>query len=365
MELTKAPFRNALLDTAHANVGPGWFTSVMGTGVFAIGLQIAPIHFALFHALAVAVFALDVALFVGFAAMLAWHYLVEPRAFAASLDDSVVAQLWGAPPMAAFTVAVGLLLIGGTLGFGAAGVAIAQVLFVAGVVLSVFSAAVVPFRMFTQHDLAPERAFGSWLLPVVPPIVASVPAALLSATWPAALRSSMLVLAYALLGIGIFLAAILIVVFYSRLLYAKVPESALVTTTWIVVGPLGQSVAGIIALGAVAQTVWPEIGTALYDAGIAYGLLVWGFGVYWLGMAIALTIRGALKHLPFTLGWWAFTFPVGTLMSGSYALFHATHAAIFEVAGYALLALLAAMWSLVGWRSVHHSKRAYAAIANA
>jgi tellurite resistance protein TehA-like permease len=70
-----------------------------------------------------------------------------------------------------------------------------------------------------------------------------VPAALLSPTWPAEIRGDVLALAYALLGIGLVLAAITIVLFYGRLVYRNVPEGALVTTMWIVVGPLGQSIA--------------------------------------------------------------------------------------------------------------------------
>ena len=121
---------------------------------------------------------------------------------------------------------------------------------------------------------------------------------------------------------------------------------------WIVVGPLGQSVAGVIALGTVSASVWPELGHGLFVTGVAFGMLVWGFGVYWLLMALAVTVRAARYHLPFSLGWWAFTFPVGTLTSGSYGLYAATHAAVFSAVGLMLLALLATTWSLVAVRSL-------------
>ena len=165
------------------------------------------------------------------------------------------------------------------------------------------------------------------------------------------MRGDVLGLAYALLGAGIILAGAIIVLFYSRLAYYKVPEGALVTTTWLVVGPLGQSIAGMIALGGAAKTVWPEFGQGLALCGLFYGVLVWGFAMYWLAMAIALTIRAARKRLPFNLGWWAFTFPVGVLTAGTDALYAQTHAHIFAIASVALLALLATMWSLVAVRT--------------
>ena len=345
--------------TSVRNAGPGWFTSVMGTGILAITLTLAPVELPLLAQLGRILFALDVALFAAFIALWAIGLVMRPSSALESLADPVRAQTWGAPPMACFTVAVDFLRIADSVMSPALCISIAQVLFIAGVVLSLWSAFLVPFLMFTRHELNQERAFGSWLLPVVPPIVASVPAALLSPTWPEPLLASMLGMAYALLGLGIALAAIIIVVFYTRLLFHKVPEGALVPTMWIVVGPLGQSVAGIIALGIAAQDIWPHVGHGLFVAGVAFGLLVWGFGVYWLAMALAVTIRAAFEKLPFTLGWWAFTFPVGTLTSGSYGLYAATHAAVFGVVGLALLALLGTMWSLVAMHSLRAIGRTF------
>jgi C4-dicarboxylate transporter/malic acid transport protein len=344
---------------AIGNVGPAWFTSVMGTGILAISLAVAPLHAPALRYPAIGLFVVAVVMFVTFAALWCLQIVGSRQALRASLADAGKAQAWGAPPMACFTVAVGLLKVGTMIAPAATCVAIAQVLWIAGVLLSLFSSFYVPFLMFTLHELVPERAYGSWLLPVVPPIVASVPAALLLASWPVALRSSMLGIAYALLGLGAALAAIIIVVFYTRLLFQKLPEAAFIPTMWLVVGPLGQSVAGIIALGAAATGVWPQYAHGLLVAGLAYGMMVWGFGVYWLSMAIVATLRAALRKLPFNLGWWAFTFPVGTLTSGSFALYGATGAVLFGAVGLALLALLATMWVLV---AAHTTRLAIASV---
>ncbi|MGD1065827.1 MAG: C4-dicarboxylate ABC transporter, partial [Vulcanimicrobiaceae bacterium] len=306
-----APLAGRLFAAAVARVGPVWFTSVMGTGILAIGLADAPLHLAALPLVARACFALALTLFVGFSALWAVRVAHEPRSLAASFADTAVAQTWGAPPMACFTIAVGLLVIAQPFA-PALAIAAAQTLWVGGVALSLVVVFAVPYVMIVHHELAPQRAYGSWLLPVVPPIVASVPAALLAQTWPLAARTSILAFAYALLGLGIGLAALVIAVFYARLLFHKMPERALVPTLWIVIGPLGQSIAGLIALGAAAQHVLPSLGTALLHAGIAYGVLVWGFGLWWLAFALAATLRAAHEGLPFTLGWWALTFPVGT-----------------------------------------------------
>ena len=334
------------------NVGPGWFTSVMGTGILAIALTISPVSIPYARAAGVFLWSADAVLFAILSCLWLGNVLRNPGATLATLRDPVKAQLWGAPPMACFTIAVGALKIGERFLPAAACVDVAQTLFVAGVIGSIFSVSAVPYLMFTHHELTAEKAFGSWLLPVVPPIVASVPAALLSPTWPEAVRADVLALAYGLLGIGIILAAIIIVIFYSRLLYSKVPGGALVTTMWLVVGPLGQSIAGIIALGEAAQAVWPQFGRGLALAGLVYGVLVWGFAMYWLAMAMALTVRATRRHLPFNLSWWAFTFPVGVLTAGTDALYVATRAHLFAVASVGLIALLGTMWTLVATKTV-------------
>ncbi len=150
------------------------------------------------------------------------------------------------------------------------------------------------------------------------------------------------------------LAAIVIALFYGRLVYHKVPASPLVPTMWIVVGPLGQSIAGMIALGAAARSVcWGRPrgrGPCLRRSG--------------LGIRDVLARDGprrdaaALKHLPFTLGWWAFTFPLGVLISGTNALFTVTPAPMFAASSALLLLLLATTWSVVAVRTLHGASRA-------
>jgi C4-dicarboxylate transporter/malic acid transport protein len=347
----------------EASVGPAWFTSVMGTGILGICAFVSPLQFPLLRVAGVALFCIDVALFVAFSALLAERLVRRPATLGKSLRDVAKAQACGAPPMACFTVAVGFLRIGTTILDPAACVAIAQTLWIVGALASVASAFVVPFLMFTTHDLSLENTYGSWLLPVVPPIVASVPAALLLHDWPLALQGSMLAVTYALLGIGVLLAAILIVIFYSRLLYGKVPEPAFVPTMWLVLGPLGQSIAGFIALGSVARTVWPVLGHGLLISGLAYGVIVWGFGTYWFAMAGAVTLRAIARHMPFTLGWWSFTFPVGTMTAGTYALYGLTHAPLFLWFGALYLGSLAIFWTIVAARSLRHVGASLAAAA--
>jgi tellurite resistance protein TehA-like permease len=353
------------LITAVERVGPAWFTSVMGTGILAIGIAATPVDLPGRGALAFALWLVAAGLFVAHTSLFALKIAVRPAGARTTFVDPVAMHAWGAPPMAAFTVAVGAITIGAHVLAPGACIALAQTLFVGGALGSAASAFAVPLQLITAHDLTLERVNGTWLLSVVAPIVASVPAALLSPFWPAALRGTMLGVAYGLLGCGVLLAALIIAVFFLRLILHKVPAAPLVPAMWIVVGPLGQSIAGFVALGGAARSVWPAYGAGLAFAAVAYGVVMWGFAMYWLAMAIVVTIRAMREGVPFTLGWWAFTFPVGVLTAGTVALFRATGAAIYGIVGVGLLALLAAMWLLVASRSLHAMWAAIASVRDA
>jgi C4-dicarboxylate transporter/malic acid transport protein len=344
-----------VLRLARSNVAPIWFTSVMGTGILAVTIAGSPIALPGQAALATTLWLLASCALAALVALLVASLADDPSRLVSTYSDPSTMQAWGAPPMACFTVAVGALTIGRHIIAPALAVHLAQGLFILAVIGAVVLAFLIPFLMFTRHQLASEATSATWLLPIVPLIVASVPSALLIPSWPAALRSSMLALGYAMWGCGIMLAAIVIVLHYARLVQHRVPEEGLVTSVWLVVGPLGQSIAGFNALDGVASTVWPAPASILGGIGLAYGIVVWGFAAYWLVMAIALTLRTARTNLPFALGWWAFTFPVGVLTAGTYSLATLTASAFFRTAGLILLTLLALLWTLVAVATTRHA----------
>ena len=70
-------------------------------------------------------------------------------------------------------------------------------------------------------------------------------------------------------------------------------------------------------------------------------------------MAAAITVRAARQRLPFALTWWSFTFPVGTVVTGTIALAARTDAAALRVASVVLYGLLLAAWLVVAARTAH------------
>jgi tellurite resistance protein TehA-like permease len=64
----------------------------------------------------------------------------------------------------------------------------------------------------------------------------------------------------------------------------------------------------------------------------------------WLAIVAVITIRAARRHLPFALTWWSFTFPVGTVVTGTSVLAAQTAAAAFAWAAVPLFAFLVCAW---------------------
>ena len=91
-------------------------------------------------------------------------------------------------------------------------------LWTAGTLGGLFTAATIPFLMFTQLNVEPDAAFGGWLMPVVPPMVSAAAGALLIPHMaPGTGRTTMLYGCYAMFGLSLVAALIIIAMIWSRL----------------------------------------------------------------------------------------------------------------------------------------------------
>jgi tellurite resistance protein TehA-like permease len=226
-----------------------------------------------------------------------------------------------------------------------------------GTVGGLITAVSIPYLMFTQHSVEPDAAFGGWLMPVVPPMVAAATGALLIPHMPAGVgRQTMFYGCYAMFGLSLVAAFIIISMIWSRLALYGTSGTARVPTLWIVLGPLGQSItaAGLLGLNA-ALAVDPDIAAAMNSFAILFGVPVWGFAVLWIALATALTVRTLRRGMPFALTWWSLTFPVGTFVTGTTQLAVHTGLPAFAVAALIAYVGLLGTWLLVAARTARGS----------
>jgi tellurite resistance protein TehA-like permease len=318
----------------------------MGTGIVSVAASSLPVHIFGLAGFATVVWIAASALVVLLVLNWATHWRRVPADTRAHLLDPNMAPFFGAPAMALLTVGTATLLSGGSLLGTPAALAVDWILWIAGTVLGLIVAVTVPYLKFTRYDLKPSDALGSWMMPIVPPMVSAATGALLVPHAAAGqARLDLLLGCYALFGVSAIAAFVTLGLVWSRLAFHKPGPAVTVPTLWIVLGPLGQSITAINLLGRVAGTALPaNQASGLKLIGMLYGTAVWGFALMWLALAAAITIRTARQHLPFALTWWSFTFPVGTMVTGTSALFVVTSSQVFRWAAAGLYLFLLVAW---------------------
>jgi Voltage-dependent anion channel len=89
------------------DLGPNWYASVMGTGIVAIAGASLSAHVPGLHGFATAMWVLAAAALIALTAAWTVHWIRYPDQARGHADNPVMAQFWGAPPMALMTVGAG------------------------------------------------------------------------------------------------------------------------------------------------------------------------------------------------------------------------------------------------------------------
>ena len=342
---------------ALENITPNWYASVMGTGIVAVAAARLPVQLPGLHTVGLVVWAFAAVLLVALTAATVAHWVRHPATARSHALHPVMGHFYGAPPMALMTVGAGTLLLGrDVLGLPLA-VRVDAVLWTLGTLTGLAAGVVVPSLMVTRHQVRAGCAFGGWLMPVVPPIVSASTGALLVPHVVAGQpRLTMVLTCYALLGLSLLASIVVITLICWKLAVHRVGDPRMVPTLWIVLGPLGQSVTASGLLGGMSMQVLPApYGSAFHAFGLIYGLPIFGLAMLWAGIAAAITIRAAREGMPFSLAWWSFTFPVGTVVTGVSGLARATGSGVLRWSAVLLFLGLVAAWATVAARTFHGS----------
>lgn len=344
---------------ALGSLGPNWFASVMGTGIVATAAATLPVRIPGLRAFAQGVWVFSAVLLVVLVIAVTVNWARHPTGARGHARNPQMVHFYGAAPMAFLTVGAGTQLVGADLIGTALAVDLNWLLWTVGTAGGLFTALTIPFLMFTQHEVEPDAAFGGWLMPVVPPMVSAATGALLIPHMaPGTGRANMLYGCYAMFGMSLVAASIIIAMIWSRLTHYGTSGTARVPTLWIVLGPLGQSITAAGVLGTQAHlAVDADLARAFDLLAVLYGVPMWGFAVLWVALATSLTVRTLRRGMPFALTWWSLTFPVGTFVTGTSQLALHTGLPALRVAAVVAYAGLLGTWLLVTARTVMGSAR--------
>lgn len=117
-------------------------------------------------------------------------------------------------------------------------------------------------------------------------------------------------------------------------------------------GPIGTGALALLVLGEQAPHVLQVIGMEslgifAQQGGLIVSLILIGFGLWWLGIAVLTTLKHAQQDLPFNLGWWGLTFPLGVFTLAILNLAHQTDLHFIFIFGYGFATILILLWMLV------------------
>ncbi|GAA4391097.1 TDT family transporter [Actinomadura verrucosospora] len=337
---------------AFRHLGPNWYAAVMGTSIVANGANALPVDVPGLHAFAVVVWAGSLLMLVALMAARAVHFARHTDvARSQLLDNPATAVFYGCPPMAMLAVGYGTLMLGPEVIGARAAIALDAVLWTLGTLYAVLAAAGVPYLMITRHRPGPANP--TWLLPVVAPMVAAALGPALVPHLPEGqARATMMFGCYGLFGASLLATLVLLPGIWSRLAGGPPSPVALTPTLFLVLGPLGQSTTAVVQIANAAGQAAPGYAAAARAFAVLYGAPVMGFALLWLGIAATANLRALRGGMPFAMTWWAFTFPVGTCVTGASGLSRITGLDALTGVAVLLYLLLVTAWAVAGVRTV-------------
>lgn len=330
---------------------PNWFTMTMGTGILLLMIHAFPYPFPGQQSLAKGLWWTDAVIYLVFCLLFGARLLLETDSIKHLMKHPVQSMFLGAIPM-------GLVpLINGGLLFGMP-VELAQWLWWLDVVLAVGFGWLVPYFMFTRQSHSLRDMTAVWLLPLVSSEVTASSGGYLAPHLSLAAAQAVIGTSYVLWALSVPLALGVVAVVFLRLALHKLPKRNMAASSWLVLGPIGTGALALMVLGQAAVPAFA--GTPLAEAaqfarpfGLIGGLLLWGYGIWWWGMAWLFTLRYLREGLPFNMGWWGFTFPLGVYTAATLSLAQETGWAGFDVFGALLVIQLAVFWCVIMLRTLH------------
>ena len=335
---------------------PGWFASVMGTGILAVASYDNPGGVARLQttahgvgfAVAVLAYLLGAVLLVAYA--LRW--VRHTGACRADLRHPVLGAMHATLPAGLLVLSVMTSVVGPGLLPAAVVVPLAATLVALGAAIGLVLGVAFAYTLFTG-EVAPASVNGGWFIPPVVTII--IPVALASLVPHVGAGAARLLLAagYATFGMGFVLFLLTLGLLFARLILHPLPPAALAPTVWIALGPVGVGALAALALARATAAATPATAGAVGTVSLLFASTLWGFGLWWLGIAAALLVRYMRAGgFTFHLGWWAFTFPLGAFTVATLTIARAWQTPALDTLAALLYLGVLTFWVVVGSRTV-------------
>ncbi|MGI3745780.1 MAG: TDT family transporter [Janthinobacterium lividum] len=337
---------------------PNWFGATMGTGILSSVLVQLPVAVSGLFQLAEALWMLNIVLFLTFSALYIARWVMFFDEARRVFGHSTVSMFFGTIPMGLATLINGLLTFG-LPRWGGAVLPVAELLWWLDVAMSLACGVLIPFLMFTRQEHRIDQMTAVWLLPLVACEVAAVSGGLLAPHLADShSQFGVLITSYVLWAMSVPVAFSILTILLLRMALHKLPHESMAASSWLALGPISTGAFGLIVLGADSPLIFnanglPGVGEIASGLGLIGGVILWGVGVWWCLMALLITARYLRNGIPFNLGWWGFTFPLGVFALTTLKLGALLHLGFFAVLGSVLVAALSVLWLVIMKRTLN------------
>jgi C4-dicarboxylate transporter/malic acid transport protein len=331
---------------------PGWYGAVMGTAIIGILAyqnpgQLAGLKEAA-QAFGVLMVGLSALLAVGLGIPYVARWLRYPEAARADLTNPAVGALYGTFPAGLLVLAVGIATVGPSTLHRDTVAALVAFLAAIGIALAFVVSVVFAAQLFLSPRVESQVASGAWFIPPVVPIIAPMVLGPLTPYVAPADLPLLVFASYALWGMGFFLFVLVASLLFDRLVFHPLPPAPVAPSLWIGLGPLGVGGLALLGIAKVGTPLWGDAAPILGSLSSIAATVLWGFGLWWLAAAVVLLVAYLRRGpLPFGIGWWAFTFPLGAFTASTLALGRAWSVGALEALATLLFVALIGAWAIV------------------
>lgn len=330
-------------------IGPNWYSAVMGMSIIPSAGIALPHQFPGALYLWQALWFLTVAAFVVLLAARLMHVVYHKDAFVAHFSDPAFAPFYACVSIAFLAVGLITFTVGRSVIGDQAALIIDIVLFSIGTAIGLIVAVGVMILMIVRHDLQLVGTSPVWLLPAMGPMVSAAFAGPILMHMDAGEGRQLLTLIlYAMIGLDFIATLVVFPMVLQRLFLHGPLPTQLTPALFLGLAPFGQAVNAVNNLAdTIPGSGLPDLYTGGFQAAaILFGVPVMGFTLLWLVACLIMLTRAARQGLRFSMVWWSFGFPLGTVVTGMEGITRHTglqSLGWFTVAIYLLLCLLVGM----------------------
>ncbi len=304
---------------------PAWFAMIMGTGAVANSTYLLG-----FKSVALTLYYINVVLF--FILLVPWtlRWFMYWDEVMKDILSPYKISFFPTMPVAMLVLGSGALLMKPFSFY----LPFAWVMYIGGSILVFVFACVMGYVMYSADEIDMTNANYSWLIPPVGAIVVPMLGNGLVKT-AGNYASVVAVWNIAMWSIGFFLFLFFGNVIFFRMVRHSLPPECMAPTVWISLGPIGVGTIGLLTM----KSSFEAMGLPV-NSGIVAPLL-WGFGLWNYVVSLAITYHYRRKTtIPYGLGWWAYTFPLGAYTISTILLYKTFGVSVFQWIAYLLYVTL-------------------------